>query len=90
MIIAPCGAVDDEMLGMMTAVAEVSGGNDLKKLSTFFACSLSVCLIQPTMPFFALTRYHLIPPDPWVSAMGVAFSPGAIVPIVRALSSAEA
>src|SRR2546427_5355570 len=63
-MIAPRGAAAEDTLGRETAVAEVSRGNDLKKLSTFLDCSLSPCLIQPTTPLLVLIKYHLIPPVP--------------------------
>jgi len=49
---------------------EGSAGNDLKNFSSSFDSSVLLFLIQPTVPFLALTRYHREFSPPKVSAKG--------------------
>jgi len=42
----------------------------LKNLSSFFDSSVSFCLIHPTVPFLALTKYHLALSPTRISAKG--------------------
>lgn len=53
-----------ELVGTGTADALGSEGRPRKKESAFLDCSLSPCLIQPTVPLRLFTRYHLMPPTP--------------------------
>jgi hypothetical protein len=55
---------------------ESSAGRDLKNFSSFLDSSVSLCLIHPTIPFLALTKYHLVPSPTKVSAKGEISSPG--------------
>jgi hypothetical protein len=54
---------------------EGSAGRDLKNFSRFLDSSVSLCLIHPTIPFLALTKYHLAPSPTKVSAKGEISSP---------------
>jgi hypothetical protein len=47
-----------------------SAGKALKNFSSFLDSSVSLCLIHPTVPFLALTKYHLTFSPTKVSANG--------------------
>jgi hypothetical protein len=47
-----------------------SDGKALKNFSSFLDCSVSLCLIHPTVPFLALTKYHLVLSPTRISASG--------------------
>jgi hypothetical protein len=55
---------------------ESSCGRDLKNFPSFLDSSVLLCLIHPTVPFLALTKYHLAPSPTNVSAKGEISSPG--------------
>jgi hypothetical protein len=66
------GSDDD---GEIVIDTDGSIGKALKNFSSFFDSSASCCLIHPTVPFLALTKYHLAPSPTKVSAKGEISSP---------------
>jgi hypothetical protein len=61
--------------GVIVTGNDGSAGKALKNFSSFLDWSVSLCLIHPTVPFLALTRYHLAPSATKVSAKGEISSP---------------
>jgi len=72
--------VVEDVSGISVGIEKDSAGSDLKKLSSFFDSSVSFALIQPMRPLLVLTRCHLTPPVPRLSAIGDKVSSRGTVP----------